>query len=223
MEFASFNSDYGRSEFGNNFDANINKINALKSLLLGHELGTESINQLKEFKIVKEFLDLPFNDKREVVLKKLFAVAVNVAIKNKTFPIEMKDTSSAAIASMIDEGLNRLKVAYLSSIGNMDVIEAAEALIDRTAARAVAVIEKAVDKAGPLIIDKVCSAIEAAFPKTKPIMAIVRASEKIIIEKAKVIIRKGIEILASSAKVIVKQNAPLLEKVSQKVKSLIAK
>lgn len=222
MEFASFNSDYGRSEFGNNFDANINKINALKSLLLGHELGTESINQLKEFKIVKEFLDLPFNDKREVVLKKLFAVAVNVAIKNKTFPIEMKDTSSAAIASMIDEGLNRLKVAYLSSIGNMDVIEAAEALIDRTAARAVAVIEKAVDKAGPLILDKVCSVVEAAYPQIRPVMIIVRANEKIIIEKAKEVVRKGIEILASSAKTIIKQNAPLLNKISQKVKSLIA-
>lgn len=223
MEFTSFNSDYGRSEFGNNFDGNINKINALKSLLLGHELGEENINQLKEFKIVKEFLDLPFNDKREVVLKKLFAVAVNIAIKNKTFPFEMKDTSSSAIASMIDEGLNRVKVAYLSSIGKMDVIEAAEALIDRTAARAVAVIEKAVDKAGPLIIDKVCLAVEAAYPQTKPVMAIVRASEKIIIEKTKGIIRKGIEILASSAKVIVKHNAPLLKKVSQKVKSLIAK
>lgn len=223
MEFTSFNSDYGRSEFGNNFDANINKINALKSLLLGHELGAENINQLKEFKIVNEFLDLPFNDKREVILKKLFAVAVNVAIKNKTFPIEMKDTSPAAIASMIDEGLNRVKVAYLSYIGKMDVIEATEALIDRTAARAVAVIEKTVDKAGPLILDKVCSAVEAAYPQTKPVVAIVRASEEIIIEKTKVVIRKGIEILASSAKAIVKHNAPLLNKISQKVKSLIAK
>lgn len=222
MEFTSFNSDYGRSEFGNNFDRNINKINALKSLLLGHELGTESINQLKEFKIVKEFLDLPFNDKREAVLKKLFAVAVNVAIKNKTFPIEMKDTSSAAIASMIDEGLNRVKVAYMTSIGKMDVIEAAEALIDRTAARAVAVIEKAVDKAGPLILDKVCSVVEAAYPQTRPVMIIVRANEKIIIEKAKEVVRKGIEILASSAKTIIKQNAPLLNKISQKVKNLIA-
>lgn len=223
MEFTSFNSDYGRSEFGNNFDGNINKINALKSLLLGHELGAENINQLKEFKIVKEFLDLPFNDKREVILKKLFAVAVNIAIKNKTFPIEMKDTSPSAIASMIDEGLNRVKVAYLSSMGKMDVIEAAETLIDRTAARVVAVIEKAVDKAGPLIIGKLCSVVEAAYPQTKPVMAIVRASEKIIIEKTKVVIRKGIEILASSAKAIVKHNVPLLKKVSQKVKSLIAK
>ena len=222
MEFTSFNSDYGRSEFGNNFDRNINKINALKSLLLGHELGTESINQLKEFKIVKEFLDLPFNDQREAVLTKLFAVAVNVAIKNKTFPIEMKDTSSAAIASMIDEGLNRVKVAYMTSIGKMDVIEAAEALIDRTAARAVAVIEKAVDKAGPLILDKVCSVVEAAYPQTRPVMIIVRANEKIIIEKAKEVVRKGIEILASSAKTIIKQNAPLLNKISQKVKNLIA-
>lgn len=223
MEFTSFNSEYGRSEFGTNFDGNINKINALKSLLLGHELGVDNINQLKEFKIVKEFLDLPFNDKREVILKKLFAVAVNVAIKNKAFPIEMKDTSPSAIASMIDEGLNRVKITYLSSMGKMDVIEAAEALIDRTAARVVAVIEKAVDKAGPLIIGKVCSVVEAAYPQTRPVMAIVRASEKVIIEKTKVVIRKGIEILASSAKAIVKQNAPLLNKVSQKVKSLIAK
>ena len=223
MEFTSFNSEYGRSEFGTNFDGNINKINALKSLLLGHELGVDNINQLKEFKIVKEFLDLPFNDKREVILKKLFAVAVNVAIKNKAFPIEMKDTSPSAIASMIDEGLNRVKIAYLSSMGKMDVIEAAEALIDRTAVRVVAVIEKAVDKAGPLIIGKVCSVVEAAYPQTRPVMAIVRASEKVIIEKTKVVIRKGIEILASSAKAIVKQNAPLLNKISQKVKSLIAK
>lgn len=223
MEFTSFNSDYGRSEFGNNFDGNLNKINALKSLLLGHELGAADINQLKEFKIVKEFLDLPFNDKREVVLKKLFAVAVNIAIKNKAFPIELKDNSPSAIASIIDEGLNRVKVAYLSSIGQMDVIEAAEALIDRTAARVIAVLEKAIDKAAPLIIDKVCTAIEAAYPQTKSVMTIIRASEKVIVEKTKEIIKKGIDMIASSAKAIVKQNAPLLKKVSQKVKSLIAK
>ena len=223
MEFTSFNSDYGRSEFGNNFDGNLNKINALKSLLLGHELGAADINQLKEFKIIKEFLELPFNDKREATLKKLFAVAVNIAIKNKTFPIELEDNSPSAIASIIDESLNRVKVAYLSSIGQMDVIEAAEALIDRTAARVIAVLEKAIDKAAPLIIDKVCTAIEAAYPQTKPVMTIIRASEKVIVEKTKEIIKKGIDMIASSAKAIVKQNAPLLKKVSQKVKSLIAK
>ena len=223
MEFTSFNSDSGRSEFGNNFDENINKINALKSLLLGHELGIKDINQLKEFKIIKEFLELPFNDKREATLKKLFAVAVNIAIKNKTFPIELEDNSPSAIASIIDESLNRVKVAYLSSIGQMDVIEAAEALIDRTAARVIAVLEKAIDKAAPLIIDKVCTAIEAAYPQTKPVMTIIRASEKVIVEKTKEIIKKGIDMIASSAKAIVKQNAPLLKKVSQKVKSLIAK
>lgn len=220
MKFTSFNSDSGRSEFGNNFDKNINNINALKSLLLGHELGIEDINQLKEFKIIKEFLELPFNDKREATLKKLFAVAVNIAIKNKTFPIELEDNSPSAIASIIDEGLNRVKVAYLSSIGQMDVIEAAEALIDRTAARVIAVLEKAIDKAAPLIIDKVFTAVESAYPQTKPVMTIIRASEKVIVEKTKEIIIKGINMIASSAKAIVKQNAPLLKKVSQKVKSI---
>lgn len=223
MDFTSFNSDYGRSEFGNNLDGNINKLNALNSLLLGYELGEEDINQLKEFKIIQEFLDLPFNDKREVKLKKLFAIAVNVAIKNNVFPIELKDTSSYAIASMIDEGLNRLKVAYLSSVGVMDVIEAAEALIDRTAARVLAILEKTVEKAVPLVLDKVCTVIESAYPRTKPIMIIIRASEKVIIEKTKILIRKGVEMISSSAKGIIKQNVHLLKKISQKVKSLIAK
>lgn len=91
---------------------------------------------------------------------------------------------------MIDEGLNRVKVAYLSSVGQMDVIEATEVLIDRTAARAVAVIEKAVDKAGPLILNKVCSVVEAAYPQTKPVVAIVRASEKLLLRRLKDLLGK---------------------------------
>lgn len=69
MKFTEYNEDYGRNEFGMQFEKEITQMTALQSLLLGNELNAEEFPMIREFKCVKEFLDLPMNDKKERILK----------------------------------------------------------------------------------------------------------------------------------------------------------
>ena len=88
----------------------VRKQDAIKSLLLGQEIPLDQIPIIKEFSVMKEFLDLPMNDSKEVALKKIIAAAIVTAAEKGVLPIPM-ETSPEAIASLVDEGLTRIKVA----------------------------------------------------------------------------------------------------------------
>ena len=155
MKFAEYNEDYGRNEFGNQFEREATQMTALQSLLLGNELTAEELPLIREFKCVKEFLDLPINDKKEAILKKLFATSIVIAKSKGLLPFEVPE-SPEAIASVIDEGLTQMKVAYKTATGELDSIEAIDVLVDRVAVRAVAIADKVIEKGIPVVLDKLC-------------------------------------------------------------------
>ena len=150
MKFTEYNEDYGRNEFGMQFEKEITQMTALQSFLLGNELSVEELPMIREFKCVKEFLDLPMNDKKEGILKKLFTASIVIAKEKGQLPFELPSTS-IEIASAVDEGLTQLKVAYKTATSELDSIEAADVLIDRAAIRAIAVADKIIEKVSDLI------------------------------------------------------------------------
>ena len=109
----------------------MNKMTALQTLLSGKDLSKEEVPLIKEFKTVQEFLNLPMGDKKEVVLKKAFATAVTIAKDKGVLPFEVN--SSEQIASLVDDGLTRMKVAYQTATGKIDAYQAVDALVDRVA------------------------------------------------------------------------------------------
>ena len=117
MYFEEYNEDYGRNEFGNQFEKEVTQMSALQSFLLGNELTEEEIPFIKEFKCVKDFLEIPLNDPREADLKKLFSTAIVTAIDKGVLPFTINENSPLAIASLVDEGMTRLKVAYQTATG----------------------------------------------------------------------------------------------------------
>ena len=121
------------------------KYSALQSSLLGESVEQEEIPLLREFKCVQEFLDLPMNDPKEGELKKLFAGAVTAAAESGVLPFELPNNSAEGIASLVDDGLNRVKTAFKVATGEMNIEEAADTMIDRAAARAVALVDFALD------------------------------------------------------------------------------
>ena len=216
MKFAEYNEDYGRNEFGNQFEREATQMTALQSLLLGNELTAEELPLIREFKCVKEFLDLPINDKKEAILKKLFATSIVIAKSKGLLPFEVPE-SPEAIASVVDESLTQMKVAYKTATGELDSIEAVDVLVNHVAVRAVAIADKVIEKGIPVILDKLCMVMTKVCPPAKAVVPVIKRAERYITVATKVVVRKGIRTLAQAAKPIVKQVAAKVKSVATKV------
>lgn len=220
MKFAEYNEDYGRNEFGNQFEREATQMTALQSLLLGNELTAEELPLIREFKCVKEFLDLPINDKKEAILKKLFATSIVIAKSKGLLPFEVPE-SPEAIASVVDESLTQMKVAYKTATGELDSIEAVDVLIDHVAVRAVAIADKVIERGMPVVLDKLCMVMTKVYPPAITVVPVIKHAERYITVATKVIVRKGIRTLAQAAKSIVKQVATKVKSVARKVLNLL--
>ena len=220
MKFAEYNEDYGRNESGNQFEKETTQMTALQSLLLGNELTAEELPMIREFKCVKEFLDLPVNDKKEAVLKKLFTTSIILAKSKGVLPFEVPD-SPEAIASAVDEGLTQLKVAYKTATGELDSIEAVDVLVDRVAVRAITIADKVIEKGIPIVLDKLCVAITKVYPPAIAVVPVIKRAERYITVATKMVVRKGIRTLAQAAKPVVKQVVTMAKYVAKKVQNFL--
>lgn len=220
MKFTEYNEDYGRNEFGMQFEKEITQMTALQSLLLGNELNAEEFPMIREFKCVKEFLDLPMNDKKERILKKLFTTSIVIAKEKGLLPFKIP-SSPIEIASAVDEGLTQLKVAYKTATGELDSIEATDALIDRAAVRAIAVADKIIEKGVPVVLDKLCCALTKIYPPATTVVPIIKASERYITIGTKIAVRKGINTLAKIAKPVVQKAVTKAKSVAKKVMNFL--
>lgn len=220
MKFAEYNEDYGRNEFGNQFEKEATQMTALQSLLTGNELSAEELPLIREFKMVQEFLDLPVNDKKETILKKLFTSSIVLAKNKGILPFNVPD-SPVEIASAVDEGLTRLKVAYQTATGVLDSIEATDVLIDRFAVRTITVMDKVIEKGVPVVLDKLCMVMTKVYPPANAIAPIIKSAERYITVATKIIVRKGIRTLAQAAKPIVQRTVTKVKSVARKLLNVL--
>lgn len=215
MKFAEYNEDYGRNEFGNQFEKEVTQMTALQSLLTGNELSSEELPLIREFKTVQEFLDLPVNDKKEAILKKLFTSSIILAKNKGVLPFNLPN-SPVEIASAVDEGLTQLKVAYQTTKGTLDSIEATDVLIDRIAVRTITVMDKVIEKGMPVVLDKFCMVMTKIYPPSIAVVPVIKSVERYITVATKVVIRKGIRTLAQAAKPIVQRTVTKVKSVARK-------
>lgn len=204
MKYTEYNEDIGRNEFGTHLENESRKYSALQSLLAGKLLDEQEVKSLREFKVVQQFLDSPIGDASEAKLKKVFAAAVIGAQEQGTLPFSLADKSPIAIASAIDEGLNRIKFSYKLSQEELDVVEVADMLIDATVARVVTVADKVIERGVPVVLDKLCTVIAKVYPPATVFVPVIKAAEKYIVPIAKMAVRKGISVLAEGAKTVVR-------------------
>ena len=194
----------------------MNKMTALQTLLSGKDLSKEEVPLIKEFKVVQEYLDLPVGDKKEVILKKAFATAVTIAKDKGVLPFEVN--SSEQIASLVDDGLTRMKVAYQTATGKMDAYQAVDALVDRVAVRVVGIADRVIEKGTPIVVDKLCIAM-SKHPYTMALVPFVKAAEKYIAPVAKAAVRVGVAAVAKAAKPILKKAIDTAKAVGKKIMS----
>lgn len=194
----------------------MNKMTALQTLLSGKDLSKEEVPLIKEFKVVQEYLDLPVGDKNEVILKKAFATAVTIAKDKGVLPFEVD--SSEQIASLVDDGLTRMKVAYQTATGKMDAYQAIDTLVDRVAVRVVGIADRVIEKRTPIVVDKLCKAM-SKHPYTMALVPFVKAAEKYIAPVAKAAVRVGVAAVAKAAKPILKKAIDTAKAVGKKIMS----
>lgn len=211
MKFIAYNEDEGRNEFGTHIEAESRKYSALQSLLFGRELEKEEVESLKEFKVVQQFLDSPIGDASEAKLKKMFATAIITANEQGTLPFSIEDKSPIAIASAIDEGLNRVKLSYKLAKEELDVIEVADMLIDATVARVVTVADKVIERGVPVVLDNLCKVIARVYPPATVFVPVIKAAEKYIVPIAKMAVRKGLSVVAEGAKSFIRSTVKTLK------------
>ena len=211
MKFIAYNEAEGRNEFGTHIEGESRKYSALQSLLSGCELEKEEVESLKEFKVIQQFLDSPVGDASEAKLKKVFVAAIITANEQGTLPFSIEDKSPIAIASAIDEGLNRVKLSYKLAKEELDVIEVADMLIDATVARVVTVADKVIEKGVPVVLDKLCKVIARVYPPATVFVPVIKATEKYIVPIAKMAVRKGLSVVAEGAKSFIRSTVKTLK------------
>ena len=115
----------------------------LQSVLLEGDVSIDNVKQFASSKVLQEFLDAPVGSEKDTQVKKLMATAIHIANQNDCLPFELPSSDPIEIAKLVDEGLTRVKVAYQSGCGMLDPIEVADVLIDKAAARVVALVDHA--------------------------------------------------------------------------------
>lgn len=219
MKYTEYNEDYGRAEFAHNIERECGKYSALQSLISGKELEKEDVKNLREFKVVQQFLDSPVGSPLEAKLKKVFAASSIVANEQGSLPFKLKDKSPVAIASAVDEGLNRVKLSYKVSTGEKDVTDAVDVMIDATVARAATVTDKVIERGVPIVLDKLSEVVTKIYPPAAVFTPYIKAAEKVIVPVAKVAVRKGLSFIGETAKTVVHSAVKTAKKVGRKILS----
>jgi hypothetical protein len=168
--------------------------------------------------VVEDILRTSFGDKQNLDMEKLFAAGVVIAQELGVLPEGLSNTSPQSIASLANEVFTRVKVAYQTGEGIIGINEATDILIDMAAARAIPILDAAVEQGVPMAIEGICAALAEFFPPAIEFAPYISEFvSPFLTEPAKQLVHKGVEILKGGAKVVVRTATEKILKVGQRV------
>ena len=103
---------------------------------------------------------------------------------------------------MVDEGLTRVKLAFKQQTGEMDEYEVTDALIDKAASLAIAILDSVIDEGLPIIAESL-SKLALKHPYTASLAPFIEIVVPYVAEPVKNAICKGIRFIANESKPIV--------------------
>lgn len=183
------------------------------------QTGGSHMNELTE-----KALNSAFDSEAELKVKKAMYAGMLIAKKAGILPAGIsKEVTSDEAVSIVDDAFTRVKAAFKVATGELDVIEAADKIIDQGTARLATATEIAVSKGVDMAINKIGVMVIAAFPPAAPVVAVVKSLQPIITQRANEYVRKGINALNKLAKTAVRKTYSLVKEKSKNVlKSLFA-
>lgn len=196
----------------------------LQSVLQEGNVSIDNVKELGKSKVLQEFLDAPVGSEKDTQIKKLMATAIHIANQNDCLPFEVPSSDPIEIAKLVDEGLTRVKVAYQSGCGLLDPIEVADVLIDKAAARVVALVDHAFESG---MVNQALTKGSVAlltFLKVPNAQAYAPVISNVISRVERPIqnfIKKGINYIAQSAKITVRKVVTSIKSfITRKVEAL---
>lgn len=170
---------------------------------------------------LEEVLKTAFGDQQNLDMEKLIATGLAIAKEIGVLPAELPDFAPSTLASMANEVYTRVKVAFQTGEGMIDLTEATDILIDTAASRVIPmllpIVDKAIDTGLPVVLEEACMALASVFPPAGAIVPYVPIVANLLKEPAKRLVHKGINMLKEGAKVLVKTAAPTILKAGQKI------
>ena len=166
--------------------------------------------------IDEKVLESPIGSTDDLNLKKLAAAALVIAKEKGFVPAELVRDGTTA-ASIVDEGITRIKTAYQTAVGKIDVYEAADQIIDRATSRLSVVADRMVAKGVDLALNRVSMYVATAYPPALPVVNVIRTFQPLITKTAQVAVRKGLQKVAETAKAAVRKAGALLAKAANKL------
>ncbi len=236
------NINEAKAKFAQQTEETSPVLSALQSLAIGRELSKEETKTIRQFDSVQEYLDLPLNDPAENNMKKLFVTAVITAHQKGILVLPEGCDNAESIASIVDEGLTRIKAAYQVAEGKVNPIDAEEIVNDRQAVRTAAivdaVVEKLVEKANEYVnnaeetalsvsdrlvalsigrlTDLVCTAAIRAYPPAATVLPYIRHFAHVVTPTAQKAVKKGIKMAAEFARNAITKTAPKIKAFASK-------
>lgn len=184
---------------------------------------------------LQPFLESPINSQNEAEYKKKMAIAVVKAMSTGALP----KMDAVGVASLVDEGMTRLKTAYQIGAGTIDAYKATDVLIDHAVTRAASVAEFVVDRAEETLqqvapeavsvaIDNAATAISTGlasiYPPAAALDPFIRAAAEYIKPSAVKFAQKGITKVAETTRKFIRETAPKAKTwLSEKAKGLLNK
>lgn len=172
---------------------------------------------------MQDFLDAPLVGDKDTAMKKLFAAGLNLVKSSGTLPDDLKNSSPEIIASFVDDGLTRIKVAYKTVKGEISTEEGIDQLIDHAAARTMAVAD-AVIKIVEANVDLICDALSMVYPPAAMAIQLLKPIIKYLVTKVspkvKEAIHAGVVKVSQLAKEAARPAIAKSREVEAKVKNL---
>ena len=237
------NINEAKTKFAQMVEENNPVLSAIQSLAIGKALGEEEVQTIREFGCLQEYLDLPMNAPGENQLKKLFVTAVVIAHQKGVITLPEGYNNAESVASIVDEGLTRIKAAYQVAKGMINPIDAEVTVNDRLIVRTAAIVNVTVDKlvqksteyvnkaeeralsvSDKLVAlglrrvsDYVCAAAVRAYPPAATIVPYVKQFTAFLTPIAQQAVKKGIKMVADFARNTIQQVAPKVKAFAKNV------
>lgn len=199
-----------KSETYTNIITEAENILPISSIMTGSEFFEKGLNS-------------KFNSENELNSKKLLGVALLIAKKKGLLPEGIpSNIASFDTVTVVDEAFNKIKAGYQEAIGNIDVYEASDILIDKATARVVSISEKIIAKGIDIGINKIAFHIAKAFPPAIPVVICIKQFQPFLTQASQNLVRKGINALNEVAKKSVRKIGNVItNKIKATLKSLI--
>ena len=205
--------------YGDKLKNNLSQYVTLETTLLDGKT-VEGEGESAPLKCMQEFLDASLVGDKDTAMKKLFAAGL--ALANDSGVLLDKYSSPEGIASLVDDSLTHVKVAYKVATGEIPAEEVVDTLIDHAAARAMAVADAVVDTV-EANVDNICDAVSIAFPPAAEVIQFAKPVIKHVVTrvapKVKEAIHAGINKVSQIAKEAARPIIAKAREIGAKVKN----